>query len=241
MNLLTSALRWLLCGAWMLVWYPILVGGSYVMPISRLAGLARFFFRSTLRILGAKLVVKGLEHIDPSKPYLYMGNHVSLFDPFAFVAAVPQYVVAVEKRPNFKIPVYGRLIGRWGNIPIDRESPSAALRTLIECGQKLKEGQSICLMPEGTRTRTGEMGEFKNGPFRVAMDAGAQVVPFALKGMLDFNKTGTWRVHRATVEVIFTPPVDGTAYDKKTLQAFSDRVRDQLVEALDRLPDNAVI
>jgi 1-acyl-sn-glycerol-3-phosphate acyltransferase len=203
-----------------------------MVPMRRLAGPARSFFRSSMRILGARLVVRGLEHLDPARPYLYMGNHVNLFDPFAFVAAVPQFVVAVEKRPNFKIPVYGWLIGRWGNIPIDRDTPASALRTLVECGQRLEAGESICLMPEGTRTRTGEVGGFKNGPFRVAVDAKAQVVPFALKGMHAFNQTGSFRVRKSTVEVIFTPPIDAAGYTRQTLQDLSDRVRAQTLEAL---------
>ncbi|MDB5099793.1 MAG: plsC2 [Cyanobacteria bacterium RYN_339] len=232
MNLITSAFRWLICGLLMLVWYPLLIGGSYVVPMARLHRPARFIFWLTMRVLGARLVVRGLEHIDPARAYLYMGNHVNLFDPFAFVAAVPQFVVAVEKRPNFKIPIYGWLIGRWGNIPIDRDNPASALRTLVELGQRVKGGESICLMPEGTRTRTGEMGEFKNGPFRVAVDAKAQVIPFALKGMHAFNQTGSFRVRRAVVEVIFTAPIDAGEYDKRTLQALSDLVREQTLVAL---------
>jgi 1-acyl-sn-glycerol-3-phosphate acyltransferase len=232
MNFVTSCFRWLMGCLVMAGWYPLLIVASYLVPVARVHRPARFAFRLTMRALGMRIKVSGLEHLDVRRAYLYVGNHVNIFDPFAFVAAVPMWVVAVEKRPNFRLPIYGWLIERWGNIPIDRDSPTAALRTLMGLTQRLKAGESICLMPEGTRTRTGEMGEFKNGPFRVAIDAGVAVVPFVLKNMHQFNQTGSFRVRPCVVEVIFTPPIEANLYTKSTQQALATRVREQMQAAL---------
>jgi 1-acyl-sn-glycerol-3-phosphate acyltransferase len=232
MNFVTSCFRWLMGCLVMASWYPWLIVASYVVPVSRVHRPARFAFRMTMRALGMRIKVSGTEHLDAGQAYLYVGNHVNIFDPFAFVAAVPQWVVAVEKRPNFRLPIYGWLIARWGNIPIDRDSPTSALRTLMGLVQRLKQGESICLMPEGTRTRTGEMGEFKNGPFRVAIDAQVPVVPFVLRGMHHFNQTGSFRVRPCVVEVIFTQPIDAGLYTKATQQALALKVREQMETAL---------
>lgn len=233
MRYLTSILRWLVCGLLMLVWYPPLILASFVVPMSRLHGPARLAFRLTMRVLGLKLVVRGLEHIDPARSYLYVGNHVNLFDPFVFVSGVPQWVVAVEKRPNFKIPVYGWLIGRWGNIPIERDDPEAARETLQEVVRRLQAGESICLMPEGTRSRDGEVGAFKSGPFQVAIEAGTRVLPFALRNMDKFNRTGSFLVQPAEVELVFTPAIDAGEYDMKGLRSLLKRARAQTIEALE--------
>lgn len=232
-NLVSSLLRWGVVGALMLGWYPALILTSYVIPMARLNRLACACFTLSMRILGARLVVRGREHLDPARGYLYLGNHVNLFDPFAFVAAAPHHVVAVEKRQNFRIPIYGWLIARWGNIPIERDDPAAALKTLDEVAARVRRGESICFMPEGTRTRDGAMGEFRTGPFRVAIDAKAQVVPFALRNMRRFNRTGSFRVHPGEVEVVFMPPIDAGAYDRLGMQALSDAVRDRMQAALE--------
>ncbi len=233
LNLITSLLRWGVVGALMLAWYPALIAASYVFPMARLNRIACACFRLSMRILGARLVVRGAEHLDPARGYLYLGNHVNLFDPFAFVSAAPHHVVALERRRNFRIPVYGWLIARWGNIPIERDDPTAAMKTLDEVAQRLARGESICVMPEGTRTRDGAMGEFKTGPFRVAIDAKALVVPFALRNMRRFNRTGSLRVHPCEVEVVFMPPIDAGAYDRLDMQALSDEVRERMQAALE--------
>lgn len=229
---LVSAFLWgraVLVGAF---WYPILIGLSHLMPLSRCRGIARLAFRSFLRAAGADLRVEGLEHIDPDSTYLYMGNHVSLFDPFLFIAAVPQWVVALEKRPNFGIPVYGRLISRWGNIPVDRDDLRSALESLQTVREALERGQSICIMPEGTRSRDGEMGDFKVGPFHLAIEAKARIVPFGFRNLARFNRTGSGRLARARVDVVFTPAIDAAEYGKHEIAALSRRVRDQISEAI---------
>jgi 1-acyl-sn-glycerol-3-phosphate acyltransferase len=217
-------------------WYVVLVGLSYVVPMARLRRLAQRGFRAFVEAAGADVRIVGADRLDPGATYLYLGNHVSLFDPFFFVVAAPQWVVALEKRPNFKIPVYGRLITRWGNIPIDRDDLQGALAALKEVVAALQRGQSVCVMPEGTRTRDGEVGEYKVGPFHAAIEAGVTVVPFAFRGLTKFHRVGTWRLRPGIVEVVFTPPIDARQFRKDDIATFSDLVRRQILDALDDSP-----
>lgn len=239
--MLASYLRWAASAAVTAVWYVPLMALSFVVPFAKMGGLARFCFRVSLRALGMKLVVRGLEHVDPAKAYLYVGNHVNFLDPFIFVAGVNQRVVAVEKVKNFKMPVYGWIIGRWGNIPIERDDPVAARETLAEVVRRLRAGESVCLMPEGTRTRTGEVGAFKSGPFQVAIEAGSLVMPFAFRGLDRFNRTDTAEIVPGVVELVFTPAIDASDYDMKGLRTLLKRARAQTVEALGEAPDAAAL
>lgn len=227
-----AVLRWAVCAALMVAWWPVLVVGARLGLIARLHPFARRAFRLSLRVLGMDLRVSGLEHVDPARPTLYLGNHVSLFDAFAFVAAVPQRVVAVEEAANFRFPVYGPLIRAWGNIPLDRTDAASALASLDGVVAALQAGQSVCMMPEGTRTRDGDVGAFRLGPFRVALEAGTTIVPFALRGMRAFNRPGTWVVRPAAVEVVFLPAIDTSAYAREDLAALAERVRADLLAAL---------
>lgn len=224
--------RWLLAACLMLFWWPVLVVGARVGAIARLHPFARLAFRLTLRVLGMDLRVRGLAHVDVSRPTLFLGNHVSLFDAFAFVAAVPQRVVAVEEAANFRFPIYGPLVAAWGNIPLDRTDAASALASLDGVVAALHAGRSVCMMPEGTRTRDGEVGAFRLGPFRVAIEAGATIVPFALVGMRAFNRPGTWVVRPALVEVVFLPAIDASLYAREDLGALAEQVRADLLGAL---------
>ena len=232
LRLLPSYLRWAAAAAVTGLWYVPLMALSFVVPFARLGGLARACFRLSLRALGMRLVVRGLEHLDPTKAYLYVGNHVNFLDPFIFVAGVTQRVVAVEKRENFALPVYGWIMRRWGNIPIDRNDPAAARETLAELVRRLRAGESVCMMPEGTRTRTGEVGAFKSGPFQVAIEAGALVMPFAFRGLDRFNRTDTAEIVPGVVELVFTPAIDAGAYEMSGLRTVLKRARVQTLCAL---------
>lgn len=230
---ITSILRWAFGLPLFLCWAVVLIALSYIWPMRKLRPLAKFAFRMTLAVFGLRVKVSGTEHIDPNKGYIYMSNHVSLFEPFIVGISHPTWVIAIEKQENFKIPFYGLLISRWGNIPIDRGNLESAKQSLERAKEALADGVSIGFMPEGTRTRNGELGPFKKGGFHTAIDAGAEIVPFAFRNLYQFNRTGSWLLTPQTVEVHFTAPIDSKAYGKEHLDALSDKVRSQIIEALE--------
>lgn len=84
---------------------------------------------------------------------VYMVNHNSVLDHFALVSGLDEFVVGIEKRENFKIPVYGQLTRWWGNIPIDRSDRTGAIESIRSAEKVLAEGISIGIAPEGTRSR----------------------------------------------------------------------------------------
>lgn len=136
----------------------------FALPKPTTFAVAQTLFKIFIRIMGIKLVVKGKENIDPTKTYLMMANHQSLFDLFVIPAAVPLCFTGVEAAYHFTIPVWGYLIRKWGCIPIERNNLKGAMKSLEIARQTLLSGMNICILPEGHRTLTGKLGEFKKAP-----------------------------------------------------------------------------
>ena len=171
MRTLRSILLWDVGSAFFGYTFAVLSIGLFVLSRERVFALARYLFTIQTKIMGIRLTVIGLEHLDRKKTYLIMGNHQSLFDLFVVPAAIPATYVAVEAAYHFSIPLWGSLVTRWGCIPIHRNDLEKAKESLDIARQRLKEGTSIIILPEGHRTLTGEMGEFKKGPFHLARKA----------------------------------------------------------------------
>ncbi|HEY9720712.1 MAG TPA: lysophospholipid acyltransferase family protein [Oscillatoriaceae cyanobacterium] len=233
MRAVSSLIRWSVGLPYSLLVMSFLFLASYVVPLPRLHPVIRVLFRSMLWIFGLRVEVEGLDQIDPTRGYLYMSNHVNLFEPFVVAAYFPQWVVGVEKRANFKIPVYGPLIRRWGNIAIDRDNTASAIQSLERGKAALAQGICVQLMPEGTRTKDGSLGPFKKGGFHLALDTGAAIAPYAYQGMFDFYKTGSWLLTPTTLRVVFRAPIETAGLTRADLPELMTRVRDEIAGALE--------
>jgi 1-acyl-sn-glycerol-3-phosphate acyltransferase len=201
MKILRSALLWAIGAAFFGLTFVILFAGLYLFSRERVFALARFLFSVQTKIMGIRLRVTGLAGLDPTRTYLIMGNHQSLFDLFVVPAAIPLTYVAVEAAYHFSLPLWGSLVTRWGCIPIHRKNLEQAKQSLEIARQRLREGTSIIILPEGHRTRTGEIGAFKKGPFHLARQAGADILPFAIRGLFGYHRKGSFHLNPQTVRV----------------------------------------
>ena len=179
----------------------------FLFPKKQIFKIVRFLFTVLIRIMGIKLVVTGRENIESDKSYLIMGNHQSLFDLFVVPAAIPLCFVAVEAAYHFKLPVWGYLIRKWGCIPIQRDNLKKAFTSLETARKTLISGMSIAILPEGHRTLTGEMSTFKKGPFHLAKGAKADILPFAITGLYDYHKKGSFLLKPGEVRVNIDRPI----------------------------------
>jgi len=207
MKKMRSAILWVLGGAFFGLTFTILSIGLFVMDRKRVFALARALFSIQVKLMGIHLTVTGLEHLNRGRTYLIMGNHQSLFDLFVIPAAIPLTYVAVEAAYHFSIPLWGSLVTRWGCIPIHRRNLEKAKQSLEIARQRLREGSSIIILPEGHRTLTGELGEFKKGPFHLARQAGADILPFAISGLFDYHRKGSFQLHPKSVRVAIGSPI----------------------------------
>jgi len=162
--------------------------------------------------------VTGKEYICPDKSYLIMGNHQSLFDIFVVPAAIPICFVGVEAAYHFSIPVWGYLIRRWGCIPIERNNLKKAVSSLETAKKTLLSGMNIGILPEGHRTRTGKIGPFKKGPFYLAKGAHADILPFGIHGLFDYNQTGSMILTPGTVTLRIGEPIPYETFKDLTIE-----------------------
>lgn len=206
----------------------IIVICLFLLPRKTTFKVVRFLFFVLIKIMGIKLVVNGQEHIDPSQAYLIMGNHQSLFDIFVIPAAIPLCFVGVEAAHHFSLPVWGYLISKWGNIPIERNNLQSAISSLETAKKRLLSGMSLGILPEGHRTLTGKMTPFKKGPFHLAQKAGADILPFGIKGLFEYNPKGHLKLNPGVVTVNIGKPVAYEAFKHLSVeelrQAMFDRI-----------------
>jgi 1-acyl-sn-glycerol-3-phosphate acyltransferase len=134
---------------------------TYIMPLKKLDPFVQSSLKLLFKVLFIKVKVEGKADFDRSKTYLFMANHVSLFDVPLLKAYIPIYFKGVEAHHQFKWPFYGWLITRLEAIPIERNNIYASMRSIKKANKLLDKGTSIAILPEGTRTLNGNMQPFK--------------------------------------------------------------------------------
>lgn len=149
----------------------------------RQIAIARFWARTLLRSAGIRDRVTGREKLDLAQPYVFASNHLSYMDTPTILANVPSQFRFMAKSELFEIPFLGNHLRLAGHIPVPRQDPRAALKTLTVAAQSIAERRiSLLVFPEGGRSLTGELQPFKEGAAYIAIKAQVPVVPVAIRG-----------------------------------------------------------
>jgi 1-acyl-sn-glycerol-3-phosphate acyltransferase len=135
-------------------------------------------------------------------------NHQSIFDIFAIYGWLPNIFKWIMKAELRKIPLVGKACETAGHIFIDRTNPVSAKISLEKAENQLKNGVSVVIFPEGTRTKTGNPGVFKKGAFRIATDLRLPILPVTIRGSFERVIPGSFNFTPGTIEMIFHEPVD---------------------------------
>ena len=183
---------------------------------------------------GIELVVHGQENA-PSEAMLVMSNHQSLYDIPVLFQSLPGKVRMVAKAELFRVPIWGRAMLAAGFVRIDRSDRAKAIASLRETGGKLlRSGTSVWIAPEGTRSKTGAVGEFKSGGFRMALDMQLRILPVAIDGTRRVLPSKGAMVHtNQRVDVTILPPVDPAAYGEARYKELMADVRNAIVASID--------
>ncbi len=230
---------WLFC---LTVWHALKVtvaalagvrdrpGGFYDRELRTWAG-------RLLEVTDLPVETCGLERV-PSTGCVYAVNHASFVDVWVLVAKLPGSVRFVAKRELYRVPIFGWALRATGQIPLDRRDREAAARSYRSAAEVVRGGRSVIVFVEGTRTRTGRLGEFKKGAFVLAIEAGVPVVPVYLRGTRAAMPRGSLWLRRRPVTLVAGEPVPtaGLTYDDR--DALRARVREWFL-AQERAVDGA--
>lgn len=190
-----------------------------------------FWSRSIIRLLLIHIDVTGQENVNPKQSYVFVANHQSFVDVFAVYGWLPNNFKWLMKKELRKIPFVGAACAVAGHIFVDRSNPRAAMESLQHIKSQLCDGISTVIFPEGTRTKTGEMGRFKRGAFQVAMDVDLPVVPISLSGFYDAMPPRQFFVNpRARVKLKIGVPVDLHQFDD--INAAMNYLRERVAEGI---------
>jgi 1-acyl-sn-glycerol-3-phosphate acyltransferase len=186
----------------------------------------RAFFRNILRLAGVGLEVKRAPGFDANRTYVFVCNHVNIFDPFVIYSAIPQFVRGFELESHFRIPIYGWMMGRFGNIPVPDNPSRESLEAMTKRAKlALGSGVSLIAFAEGSRTRDGHVHEFRKGIFRLAQQFGTPIVPMSIVGSFQFFQTGNWMLYPGKITVYLHDAIDTSSLDRATLDELRERVR----------------
>lgn len=189
--------------------------------------------RRLLKAAGAQVTVQGLENLPADDvAAVYVGNHQGYFDIPLVLGYLGGAKGLVAKKEIQKLPLVRSWMLELGCVFIDRDNPRASVTALNQAAERVQNGYPMVVFPEGTRSKTGEMAEFKAGAFKIAQKNNAPVVPFFIEGTGHLLERNGFRIRPAAVTITVLPPIDTAGYtreDWKALPALSEvRVRDAL-------------
>jgi 1-acyl-sn-glycerol-3-phosphate acyltransferase len=186
---------------------------SPLLPNQQISYLpARWWAKSFCTLLFINVNIVGLEYLDSKQSYILVSNHQSIFDIFVVYGWLPTIFKWIMKAELRKIPLVGKACESAGHIFMDRSNSIAAKHSIEKAEAQLKDGVSVVIFPEGTRTRNGEMGSFKKGAFRIAADLRLPIVPITIRGSFERLHRNSLNVHPGIIEMIVHKPIDVNAF-----------------------------
>jgi 1-acyl-sn-glycerol-3-phosphate acyltransferase len=186
--------------------------------------IAGTWSRALLRIARVGVGVEGLEHV-PREPAVYAANHGSALDIPIVFGHLPVDFRIIHKRSLRVLPLLGQAMWASGHIAIDRSHPFRARRSLAAAARRIREGMSVVVFPEGTRSPDATVRHFKRGSFGLALEAGVPVVPISLVGVKEVVPRGLTSLRPGTVTVRVHPPVPVAGRTATEAEALAEEVR----------------
>ncbi len=206
--------------------YSFLVGD--IAPLYR---VAMRIIRAGLRAGGIRVTVIGLEHVPAHQSCIFMCNHVSNLDPPVVLPHLPGRSSVLLKIGLMRIPLLGTAMRMGKFIPVERSrSREAAQRSVLAAAEALQSGLHILVFPEGTRSPTGRLSALKKGPFFLARETQAPVIPIAISGTQQMLRKGSFAVVSGTARMELLPAIYPAAYP--TREALMAEVHRALAAAL---------
>ncbi|MCL2659854.1 MAG: 1-acyl-sn-glycerol-3-phosphate acyltransferase [Acidobacteriaceae bacterium] len=202
-----------------------------VNDIDLLYRVAMWIANAGLRFAGIRIEIGGRENLPAERRCIFMCNHVSNLDPPVVLPLLPGRCSVLLKKQLMSIPLLGRAMKMGQFVPVERGGQrDAAEASVAAAAAALRSGLDIMVFPEGTRSPDGRLSTFKKGPFYLAMETKALVVPIAVSGTESMMQKGSWRITPSVARVEFLPPVDPAQF--RSREALLQAVRGEIADAL---------
>ncbi len=200
--------------------------------IDRLSfAIVQWALRGVTWLAGTEVIVLGKENIPQGKPVLYIGNHTSFFDIIIPYTLVPDLTGYVSKKSMEKFPGLNFWMVRMHCLFLDRSNVKEGLKTILSAIDKVKNGISIFIFPEGTRNKTPEtLMEFKGGSFKIAEKSGCPIIPVTMVNMSDIFEDHLPRVKKTRVVIEFGSPIDMNTLDREDKKHIGAYVQNVIAE-----------
>lgn len=219
---------------------PAALGGLAVgYSRDRQAGVDYFvkqWLDNFFAVNGVTFRVQGEQHLRSPRPAVFLFNHVNLFDAMMAGRLVGGKCTGVGKKELEKNPLVGTLGRLMGAVFVDRSDTTSAVAALKPVQDRLAEGISILISPEGTRHVSGEVGPFKKGPFRMAMAGGVPVIPIVIRNALDVASHDAALLRPGVVDVVVLPPISVADWRLEELAKRIEEVRQRVIDTLTNWP-----
>ncbi len=196
----------------------------------RVFGVARLWSRGLLAASGVRVRSTFERRLDPRRSYVFMANHLSHFDIPALIHTLPGQTRFMAKRSLFRIPVFGWAIRVGGFITIDREDLSRVRDSFAVAVERLREGASVLVFPEGTRSAGGGLLPFKRGGFLLALKSGLPIVPVGIAGSRAVRPKGGVAIRPGRIDVRYGAPIEVGGFGLRGKRDLADAVRERIAE-----------
>lgn len=234
MKILISAFIWITGIIYVSFFLVFILLCTYIFPERIYDPWLKKMMRFLFFLMGTKVEVTGLQYIAPNTTYLFMANHVSLLDPPLLVGFVPGPVRGMEAHSHHSWPLYGWVMKRLGNIPIDRESVHKSVASFRQIINLLENGRSMIILPEGHRTTDGRIKPFKKLPFAMAKETNCGIIPIGLSGLYQLKRKGSWIIRPSKIKISFGPEILIEQIAGLSATELRDYVRHEIVKLVEK-------
>lgn len=194
----------------------------------------RWLFRNILRVARIGFEVKYAPGFDRERTSFFVCNHVDVWDAFIIYSAIPQFVRGLEHESHFKIPAYGWMMRKFGNVPVPPEGNLSDYKRMMKLTREtLERGVSLIVFAEGSRTKTGRVGPFNPGVFRMAIQFGYPIAPMSIVGAYEFSRKGDWKLFPSKITVYMHDTIDTTGMTKNDVEPLLARVQAVVSQPVD--------
>ena len=219
------------------IWFPVFLVLTVLTALSTMIGCMfnqRIFsyypgmlWSKSACILGlCPVKITGREKLNKQQSYIFAANHQGAYDIFLMFGYLGQPIKWVMKQSLRNLPLIGKACESSGFIFVDNSSPQAAARTIALAEKQLKNGASIAIFPEGSRSKTGKLGSFKKGAYLMALNLRLPIVPVTINGTFEVMRSGTFLLNPHTIELIIHDPIPAVEIENHDIRAVASKIKE---------------